>query len=143
MKNLSTSKYYGFTLIEVMIVVVIVGILAAIVFPSYMEYVRTSNRTEAKVEMNDIAHRLQRCFTAYSAYNDGNCAAANDISGGSTISSENNHYSISGVLTATTYTLTASPQSGSTQIKDSDCTSFTLTHAGVRGATGSDTADCW
>ncbi|WP_444914805.1 type IV pilin protein [Microbulbifer sp. TRSA007] len=143
MKNSSLSINYGFTLIEVLLVVAIVGILGAIAYPSYMESVRKSNRAEAKVEMNDVAQRLQRCFTAYSAYDDAGCSVANEITDGNTLSTQNNYYSISGVLTATTYTLTALPQSGSAQAGDSDCTSFTLTQAGVTDATGTSADDCW
>ncbi|WP_444929604.1 type IV pilin protein [Microbulbifer sp. SSSA002] len=143
MKKPSFSRYYGFTLIEIMIVVAVVGILAAIAYPSYMDSVRKSNRSEAKVELNDVAQRLQRCFTAYSAYNDANCSVATAISGGATLATENNYYSISGALTATTYTLTAAPQSGSVQAGDSDCGSFSLTQSGVKGATGSSGSDCW
>ncbi|WP_444934837.1 type IV pilin protein [Microbulbifer sp. JTAC008] len=143
MNKSSFSKSCGFTLIEVIIVVAIVGILAAIAYPSYMESVRKSNRSEAKAEMNDVAQRLQRCFTAFSSYDDANCTAASDISNGNTLATENNYYSISGVLTATTYTLTAMPQSGSVQAGDNDCASFTLTQAGVKGATGSSSDDCW
>ncbi|WP_444895253.1 type IV pilin protein [Microbulbifer sp. SSSA005] len=140
MKNSSLSINYGFTLIEVLVVVAIIGILGAIAYPSYMDSVRKSNRAEAKTELNDVAQRLQRCFTAFSAYDDANCSVAGEISNGNTLSTENDLYSISGVLTATTYTLTAAPQSGSVQAGDSSCASFTLTQAGVKSASS---GDCW
>lgn len=59
----------GFTLIELMIVVAIVGILAALAWPSYQDSVRRSNRTEAKTELMDLAQRLQKCYTTYGRYN--------------------------------------------------------------------------
>lgn len=131
----------GFTLIELMIVVAIVGIISAIAYPSYMESVRKSNRSDAKAVLNDVAQRLQRCFTAYSAYNHASCGAAGSITGGNTVSSGEGFYTVSGVLAATTYTLTATPQGS--QTNDTKCTTFTLDEAGVRGATGSDSGNCW
>ena len=58
----------GFTLIEMMIVVAIVGILAAIAYPSYQEYVRRGNRAEARATMMDIAQMQERYFSSNNTY---------------------------------------------------------------------------
>ena len=52
----------GFTLIELMIVVAIIGILAAIAYPSYDEYVKRSNRTEGQALLSDASARQERYF---------------------------------------------------------------------------------
>lgn len=131
----------GFTLIEVMIVVAILGILAGIAYPSYMESVRKSNRADAKASLNDTAQRLQRCFTAYSVYNHANCAVATSMAGGAEVISPEEFYAITGVILANTYTLTATPVGA--QANDAKCTTFTLNNSGARGATGSDANNCW
>ena len=58
----------GFTLIEMMIVVAIVGILAAVAYPSYDEYVKRGNRTEGQAFLSDVAARQERYFSQNNAY---------------------------------------------------------------------------
>ncbi|WP_153109276.1 type IV pilin protein [Propionivibrio limicola] len=58
----------GFTLIELMIVVAIVGILASIAYPSYQEYVRRGHRADAQAYLMDVAQRQQQYFTDNRSY---------------------------------------------------------------------------
>lgn len=126
----------GFTLIEVMIVVVIIAILAAIAFPSYSEQVRQSRRADATGGLMDAAQRLERCFTQFNAYNNANCNIPATTPEG--------HYDIATNFPAPNqFTLVATPVAGGPQASDTRCTSFTLTQAGVRTATGTLGNDCW
>ena len=140
---ITQKKNKGFTLIELMIVVAIIGIISAIAYPSYQESVRKSNRADGKATLNDVAQRLQRCFTAYSSYAHASCAIGQNLSGGGSVNSGEGMYTITGNLTATTFALTAAPVAGTTQAGDTKCASLTLNQAGVEGATGTLGADCW
>lgn len=133
----------GFTLIEMMIVVAIIGIIAGIAYPSYMESVRKSNRADAKVSLNDVAQRLQRCYTVYNVYNSEDCSIAESLKNNASITSGERMYSISAVLGTNSFTLTAAPVSGTSQAGDSKCGSLTLSNAGVQAATGTPGTNCW
>jgi len=133
----------GFTLIELMITVAIVGILGAIAYPSYTEYVRKAHRADARAGLLQAQLWLERATTASGVYPTTlapNLTWANDASKRYTIGFQAGN-------TNAAYTLTAAPKTGP-QSSDK-CGTFTLSHTGVRGAAGKKqgetgyNTDCW
>ena len=143
----------GFTLVEMMIVVAILGIVAAIAYPAYTEQVRKSNRTDAKVALNDAAQQLQRCFTAYNTFkpDNGKCGFVDQLVDAAGVDSRERKYVIKwgadATYTSTTDTLEATPVAGTTQYNDSSCARITLDQTGTQAAydsSNTDTTDtCW
>jgi type IV pilus assembly protein PilE len=134
------SKTKGFTLIEMMIVVVVVGILAAVAIPSYQEYVRRGNRADAKSQMLQLQNWLQQQYTMSNAYplNLDNAPATLKQSPATGAAKFNITLP---AATAQTYTLQAAP-AGS--YADPKCGTLTITNSGARTKSGTDTLDyCW
>jgi prepilin-type N-terminal cleavage/methylation domain-containing protein len=61
-------KNKGFTLIEVMIVVAIIGIISAVAYPSYLRYVTKSKRTECRTAIMQVMQQQERYFTQQNTY---------------------------------------------------------------------------
>jgi len=139
----ATQIQRGFTLIELMIVVAIIGILAAIALPQYSDYVTRSRRIDGQSTLLQVAQELERCYTQFSAYNNNSCSVVTAGAVSQTSSEGDYLVTASGAtLAASTFTLTATPQDEQAS-NDTDCTTLTLTHLGVQGATGADTSRCW
>lgn len=138
----------GFTLIEVMITVVIVGILASVAYPSYIEHVRKSRRADAKAALVAAAQTMERYYTEKNTYVGATAAAS-----GGTIPnwapadrpSSEATYTISlpnAQLSATSFTVVAT-RTGK-QTSDTSCGDFTLTNTGLKGMqNGGTVAQCW
>jgi len=140
-----TKKYnqQGFSLIELMIVVAILGIISSIAMPSYMTYVTKSKRTEAKTELFRIAQLQESHYVQNLSY-------AKALNSGldfpsSSQETESGLYSVqtnglpsscngTNANPCTGYTVEATPVAGKSQSKDKRCTNFSLNNTGFKGA---------
>ncbi|MGG2023304.1 type IV pilin protein [Pseudomonas sp. S8] len=125
----------GFTLIEIMIVIAIIGIIITIAAPSYTEYLKKGRRAEVESLLSEQAQILERFYTKNNVYT--------GITG---LSTGNDFYTITPTIADQTFLLTATRKAGTTMATDK-CGDFTLTNTGVRSmnnaTTGLTTKDCW
>ena len=141
-------KKTGFTLVELMIVITIVGVLSSIALPAYLDYARSAKRATAQSDLMKLSIFLERRFTENSSYliaetvTDPISSAVCGIAAGCTpsltgvVAHDDYAYSLTAV-TATAFTLRALP--GSNQDQDK-CGTMTLTDTGVRTPTSN---NCW
>ncbi len=144
MKHGIRRNVFGFTLIELMIVVVIIGILAAIGYPSYRQYVYKSRRSDAKTALLQI----QLAEEKWRANNTSYTATLSNLgftAVGGVYYSPDQYYTLTvPTATATAYTLTAT-YTGK-QTADTACKTLSIDQSGVKTATDSAdavTTNCW
>ena len=137
----------GFTLIELLITITIIGILAAIIVPSYNAQVVKTRRGDAKIALVKIAQELERCFSDTSAYNAATCRNLDTGNGGAAVASDDGHYTITATnQTATAFTLQALPVGGGPQDDDDHCAIFKINNLGLKTAENASNEaqnDCW
>ncbi len=149
------SHSSGFTLIELMIVVVIVAILAGIAYPSYQDSIRKARRADAKSALLEAASRQERFYTENNQYTNVLIAVAGCVTTPDKIEAAadcglryptnpnpplapDGYYSLTlnAPLNAANrrgvYTITATPVTGKSQEKDNTCQAFTLDNLGVK-----------
>jgi len=129
----------GFTLIELMIVILIIGVLATIAIPQFQDYQLKSRRSEATRTLLQIAALQEQYFLDNRSYTDDFTDLNFPVAG--TVTTESGYYAITiAVPDPYTYTLTATPQGP--QANDTQCATLTLDNQGVRGHTGT-AGSCW
>ena len=124
------NRQGGFTLIELMIVVVVIAILAAIAIPAYGNFVRQAHRADAQTDMLQFAQAMERCFTRHRSYSGASCPD-------DPLDTARYKFSVVPEEPTTTFTITATPVGA----QNSDqCGEMTLNHLGERDADGD---NCW
>lgn len=137
----------GFTLIELMVTVAIVGILAGIAYPGYQDGVMKSRRADAKGALLGLANAMERHFTETNSYlgagtTDSNTGSPTIFSTTSPVDGGTAYYNLTiNAATASSYTLNATPTGAQANDK---CGTLSLTQTGARGiSTALAVTDCW
>src|SRR5690606_5163607 len=141
-KNIRLCNASGFTLIELMIAVAIVGIIAAIAMPAYQNYVMQSNRAVAKAILHENAQFMEQFYTENNRYDQdvGGNAVALPVTQSPRSGAVQYNITLQAVANAT-FTLQAVPDAGGSMAGDV-CGTLTLTNTGLQGAGGT-IAECW
>jgi len=136
------NKMRGFTLIELMIVVALIGIIVAFGYPSYRDQVIKSRRAEGMGELLELADRLERYYSDKGTYVGATLGNANTDIYPSVTKKQNYALAIDGSKTDDIkFSITATPQGNQTADK---CGTFILNSDGTKSITGSvDVDECW
>jgi type IV pilus assembly protein PilE len=150
-----SGRQRGFTLIELMIVVVLICIVMALGVPGYRQYSRRVHRADGMIELMRLAAAQEKFYIQNGTYaSNAQLTAAAPAGLGHGGMSERGDYSVAiaphaiGLAVGYTVTATVVPEAlGGTQEDDTDCPSFSIDQSGLRGANGgivvTEVEKCW
>ena len=160
---MNPTRHAGFTLIELMITVVIIGIIAAIAYPNYTRYVTETRRSDGQIALTQVAAMEEKYFTECNHYTNvfgalracGTAAAPGKLGVGNDLApnpggnpSPGNNYVVKVTVGATgigwgSFVLTATPV-GTQLTQDTVCGALTLDNVGTKSQLGPGTGGrCW
>ncbi len=139
-----SRKMTGFSLIELMIVLIIVAVLTTIAIPSYRQHIVRARRTDGKAALLDLATRLERFYVTHHSYAKATIGTNSDTDVLATDHSPQNFYQLMIInQTATAFTIEAKPINQQAK-DDRQCGSFKLNELGEQSVTGNaDSKFCW
>lgn len=140
------KKYYGFTLLELMISISIVGITTAIALPSYRESVLKTNRSDAQITIAGLATLQERFYFMHNNYTGDFADLIDGAESGEPIASQKGHYSIALEVTPDGRLWTMEATAINKQAEDHNCAKMSVTSKGEKTSHDSSntvSTDCW
>jgi type IV pilus assembly protein PilE len=127
----------GVTLLEMLVVLLLAGLIAALALPAYRRHMVRVNRTEATTTLYQIASAEERHYLRHGSYTE-------DLTLLSTGDARHYGFSVSAADDGQSFIASATPRPGGGQEADGECLVFSLDHRGRRAVSGSrDTSSCW
>lgn len=137
-----SSKQRGLTLVELMVVVAVMAIIAAVAYPMYTAQVQKSRRADGKIALESVAMAQERFYTVSGFYAGtlSSLQVSTAVQGGA---SDEGYYTVAVTNPGGTQFFTATAGATGPQASDANCASFTINQQGVKTATDGGGTNCW